>query len=712
VAPAPANIVRFGPFEADFQKGELRKHGLRIRIQDQPMLVLSALVARPGEVISREDLQQRLWPGVAYLDFEHGLNMAVKKLRAALGDSAEHPRYVETLARKGYRFVASVESGSAAAVVSKAGGQKHRLRVAGIFAVAGLTVSGAALLVLRQGATAPPRITSLVSASGPIGALCFSPDGKEVAYQLGEAGGPRIFLKTSGFGSPRRLTDDTDQTHREFAPLWIPDGSGISFLRRETSQAATLFTVPVSGGTPRKLLDLGVCRGYTWTPDSRFILAALVEPDGLGSIYKLSVPNGARQRITSPTKVLSNTMIGLSGDGYPQCSLDGKRIAFVRWLGNGPVLMVAPADGGAAKEVVHSGSLPDDPGLFAYPSFGWTAGTREMVFLGNGQASFFSLYRVDASGGEPSAIAAVPPAAGIGHMAIAPGGGRMAYILQFPRSTIWRYALRSEHEGPAASAVSQSPRMQSEPDYSPDGRRFAFASNRSGNWEIFTADRDGRNPMQLTSFNRGMTGWGRWSPDGRRIVLDARPAGRAQVFVVDAEGGTPKLLAADAGEAVMPAWSTDGAWVFYTLLDATGHSDIWKVPAEGGPSRRVTSMDAYGCFPSLDGTTLYVSTRSAGVYAVPLAGGAPEPIAELRNTGAGVIAVGRSGIYFVAPASGDRSLRQLMHYSFSTRKAERLLLLPQPVQMPALAVSRDETEILVAENDGIESQVILVENFR
>src|SRR5215831_5595726 len=109
VAGVSNRIVRFGPFEADFQTGELRKHGLRLKIQDQPMLLLKALVERPGELVSREELQERLWPGVAYLDFEHGLNMAVKKLRTALRDSAETPRYIETLARKGYRFVATVE---------------------------------------------------------------------------------------------------------------------------------------------------------------------------------------------------------------------------------------------------------------------------------------------------------------------------------------------------------------------------------------------------------------------------------------------------------------------------------------------------------------------------------------------------------------------------------------------------------------------------
>ena len=105
-AGAAGRIIRFGPFEFDLQSGELRKHGLRIKLQGQPIDVLKLLLEHPGEVVSREELQKRLWPVDTYVDFEHSLNAAIKRLRAALGDSAEAPRFVETLARRGYRFIA------------------------------------------------------------------------------------------------------------------------------------------------------------------------------------------------------------------------------------------------------------------------------------------------------------------------------------------------------------------------------------------------------------------------------------------------------------------------------------------------------------------------------------------------------------------------------------------------------------------------------
>src|ERR1700749_3580232 len=103
----------FGVFEIDIPAGELRKHGLRIRLQEQPFQVLSILLEHPGAVVTREELQKRLWPADTFVDFDHGLNKAVNKIRDALGDSAESPRFVETVARRGYRFLAEVKGADA-----------------------------------------------------------------------------------------------------------------------------------------------------------------------------------------------------------------------------------------------------------------------------------------------------------------------------------------------------------------------------------------------------------------------------------------------------------------------------------------------------------------------------------------------------------------------------------------------------------------------
>jgi DNA-binding winged helix-turn-helix (wHTH) protein len=109
---SPTRRARFGAFEADLRSGELHKHGIRLKLQDQPFQVLALLLAHPGEVVTREELRQKLWPADTFVDFDTGLNSAIKKLRDVLGDSAEKPRYIETLPRRGYRFIARVENGA------------------------------------------------------------------------------------------------------------------------------------------------------------------------------------------------------------------------------------------------------------------------------------------------------------------------------------------------------------------------------------------------------------------------------------------------------------------------------------------------------------------------------------------------------------------------------------------------------------------------
>lgn len=116
-------VVRFGAFEADLRAGELRRDGLKVRVQDQPFRLLKVLLGSPGEVVTREELKEHLWPADTFVDFDNGLNTAVNKLRMALGDSAENPRYVETVGRRGYRLIAPVVVETAAPGPAAAPGQ-------------------------------------------------------------------------------------------------------------------------------------------------------------------------------------------------------------------------------------------------------------------------------------------------------------------------------------------------------------------------------------------------------------------------------------------------------------------------------------------------------------------------------------------------------------------------------------------------------------
>src|SRR6266852_1269952 len=117
-ASPPDRVFRFEQFELSEHEGELRKSGARIRLQEQPFQVLSELLANAGNVVTREQLQQKLWPADTFVDFDVGLNTAIRKIRQALGDDAEEPRYIETLARRGYRFLVPVSESAVAAELS------------------------------------------------------------------------------------------------------------------------------------------------------------------------------------------------------------------------------------------------------------------------------------------------------------------------------------------------------------------------------------------------------------------------------------------------------------------------------------------------------------------------------------------------------------------------------------------------------------------
>src|SRR6266852_9342444 len=187
----PSSPVRFGGFEVDLRSGELHKQGIKIKLHDQPFQVLAMLLEHPGELVTREQLHQKLWPADTFVDFDVGLNSAIKRLRDALGDSAESPRYIETLPRRGYRFIASVEDNipaiapgplpsigtgqSEAASVAKPAedapaAAKARLRPRSIWGLALAVAAGLALLLALnlpslhqrvQGTTIPLKIRSL-----------------------------------------------------------------------------------------------------------------------------------------------------------------------------------------------------------------------------------------------------------------------------------------------------------------------------------------------------------------------------------------------------------------------------------------------------------------------------------------------------------------------------------------------------------------------
>jgi len=157
----PASVIRFGVFEAEPRSGELRKHGVRVRLRDQSFQVLLLLLERPGQMVTREELQRRLWPADTFVDFDRGLNKAVNRLRDALGDSADSPRFIETLPKRGYRFITPIDTGAPVTEQTPEATPNHsrlvnRLTVAALVVAAGIFAGWYALRSRRPGTTTGP----------------------------------------------------------------------------------------------------------------------------------------------------------------------------------------------------------------------------------------------------------------------------------------------------------------------------------------------------------------------------------------------------------------------------------------------------------------------------------------------------------------------------------------------------------------------------
>jgi Tol biopolymer transport system component/DNA-binding winged helix-turn-helix (wHTH) protein len=434
-------VYRFGVFELDSRSRELKKHGVRIKLQDQPLRILLLLVQHPGEVVTREQIQSELWPAGTYVDYENAINSSVRKLREALGDNPSNPRFIETLSRRGYRLLVQVSSNGKGEVPPPPATARRRrwpvAAAAGVLVV--VTIAGFLLSRHRSANRFEfPRAVPLTSYPGQICCPSFSPDGTRVAFAWS---GPSddnldIYVKLIGQGEPVRLTTDTAE-HRW--PAWSPDGQWIAFVKYSQG-AASVMVVPALGGPDRVITRLGtgeLAHYYqsfiSWSADGKSLFAAERSPGTRATwIARISVDSGEKTRVTSPPDGYD--------DGSPAVSPDGTKLAFTRGFGfsrrNIYVLPLTETQlsGGNAQRLTPDASLVD--------SLAWTPDGRELVF--SAERGGHVLWRVPADGGSPPALLT----GGENRTEIAISAqGRLIYSAGISGRHLWRVAL-----GSAASA--------------------------------------------------------------------------------------------------------------------------------------------------------------------------------------------------------------------------------------------------------------------
>ena len=302
-------------------------------------------------------------------------------------------------------------------------------------------------------------------------------------------------------------------------------------------------------------------------------------------------------------------------------------------------------------------------------------------------------------------------------VAITADGGRLAFVRGWWDTNIWRLELNGSSTPPAGTRgwtqFIASSRADDSPQYSPDGRQIAFASQRNGSEEIWVSSADGSNAVQVTKIAGASTGSPRWSPDCRQLVFDSRLMGQSDIFVIDTHGGSPRRLTDDPAVDVVPSWSSDGRWIYFSSL-RTGARQIWKVPSEGGAAVQVTDGGGFDSFESADGRYLYYTKAREipGVWRRPVGGGEETPVGALTD-----IQAHRSwthangGIYFAASAGGALLLRFL---DLATGELTDIApLQTKPVYgPPGLTVSPDGRSVLYVQRDSFSSDIMIVENFR
>jgi Tol biopolymer transport system component/DNA-binding winged helix-turn-helix (wHTH) protein len=699
-----ARIVRFGVFEADLQTGELHKNGVKVPLQGQPFQVCAILLEHSGELVTREELRQKVWPEDTFVDFHQALNTAITKIRIALGDDADNPRFVETLPRRGYRFIGPVDKPSPQAALQSAPKERfarltaRRSRVA-VGAAVLLLLSTIALWRLARkptGSLLPSvEVVPLVGMPGYEMGPAFSPDGNQVVFR--ELDGPLnsgIYTAVVGGERSLRLTRNPN----DCCATWSPDARQVAFVRLFEKEVG-IYVIPALGGTERRLYTepRPLYPSLAWSPDGKVL--ALPESNPHSAFHSwitfLSLSDSTTRRLTSPPDE--------ARDNDPAFSPDASKVAFIRGTVAGVVndLFVVPtAAGGQAKRLTFDNR----------PMFGisWTADGNDIVFS-SARGGQISLWRVSASGGSPR------PVAGASSQAFSPSvarnGNLLAYQQAIGKDNICRIKLTDERRSKSPPTVVVSAKgSKLRPHFSPDGKRIAFESDRLGNAEIWTCDSDGANCAQLTSLH-GTAGTAGWSPDGRHIAFEFHPTEHSEIYVVEVPSGVPQLVSTIPGaDNLVPSWSRDGKWIYFTSRQGDGLFQLWKVPLKGGSPVEITKAGGLAAVESADGRLLYYSkAETGGVWRMPLNGGQESRVLDQPsgrtwyNWG-----LARNGIYFL---NTELSKTTVDFFEFANHKITHISTLNKPTGW-GLTVAPDGRSILYVETEFEESNIMLVKNFR
>ena len=598
---------------------------LRVRKGDNPCKlpprafeVLLYLLEHRGRIIEKQELFDKIWKDKFVSD--NALTRTIKDIRQTIGDDADAPQYIETIPRRGYRFIAEVkekqETTSAESFLSpptiavplekqnltpahpttqsrlpvadKTFGGFKRRSIFLFAAILGLLIVTTAIWLFLRPSQSPEtfsvlRTVQITTWTGLDLYPALSPDGNSIAYSSEHNGSFEIYVKPLTPGAREiQLTADGKQN---FEPTWSPDGKLVAYYSKDRGG---IWVVPATGGTARQLTEFG--SHPAWSPDGSLIA---FESYALTDLSATSI--GALSPSTlwtvpaqggEPTQI---TQVGIpsGGHGSASWSPDSKRLVFVAYEGLMPEMWSVAYTGADLKPITRSQRWIYDP-IYSPDS-------KCIYYGGTSAQGNFVLNRIcvsPASGeamGEPVEIANTGLAR-IKHLTISADGKKLAYSAPMMRGSILSVPVSptsGEARGVPVSLTQDTSYRKGHPMISPDGRKIAFVEFRGGmNQDIWRMDIDGKNATQVTT--HPATDWcPSWFPDSEQIAFQSHRLANPTIWAISTQSGKEKLLVDPHQDIGWPELSPDGkTFVFNSTKNGT--VNIWKVAAEGGEPQQLT----------------------------------------------------------------------------------------------------------------------------
>jgi Tol biopolymer transport system component/DNA-binding winged helix-turn-helix (wHTH) protein len=617
---------RFGVYELDLRAGELRRNGIKVKLQEQPFQVLTELLERPGQVVTREELRNRLWPADTYVDFDHSLNAAIRRLRDALGDSAENPTFVETVARRGYRFLAPVSAGPAngdrvaqeepAAVVPITAPRRHHWWIAGGVVAVVLVLIGLAVgFFLAPHPPAPGHITRLTAnpAGDPVRTAAISRDGRHLAF-ADETG---FYLRQidSGETHPIALPEEMSAT----SISWTPDNDHVIVALTTATHRPCLWEISVLGGSARKLIDDGS--------------QPAISPNGKQIAFVAGQPLHQRIWLAGLNGDPPRELLGDDGDlfGTISWSPDGKKIAYTTakyTYGYGTKGTIAVADlsfspqasGSARPTVVLSLT-----GLNA--SMTWAPDGRLIYTLDEprprqADSNLWSTQLNAEMKPSGTPVRLTNDQGEVFGISASADGKRIAYVKGVPQPDVYVAKLQSSGALAEPQRLTLDDRQDLPFDWTTDNKSVIFISDRTGTFSIYKQSIDQTMPELLLSGSQQLTG-PRLSPKGTQLLYLANPSSTWADPNFDVPLMSMPLTGGPSREIARAKWITNlqcarapaTACVYSVITDAA--LTFFRFDSVQGNGKQIFQIKdelAQACNWSLspDGTTLAIAKGKFG----------------------------------------------------------------------------------------------------